>query len=105
MDQIILGWEEWVSLPGLGLPALTAKVDTGARTSALHAFAIEPFGGQHKPNVRFGIHPIPERPDIEIFALPLWWDGEKSQAQMGIANFDMLSELPFVSGEQNGQSK
>jgi ribosomal protein S6--L-glutamate ligase len=67
MDQIILGWEEWVSLPGLGLPALTAKVDTGARTSALHAFAIEPFGGQHKPNVRFGIHPIPERPDIEIF--------------------------------------
>ncbi len=67
MDKIILGWEEWVSLPELGLPALTAKVDTGARTSALHAFAIEPFGDAQKPNVRFGIHPIPERPDIEIF--------------------------------------
>jgi len=67
MEQMLLGWEEWVALPGLGLPALTAKVDTGARTSALHAFAIEPFGGAHKPNVRFGIHPIPDRPDIEIF--------------------------------------
>ena len=61
-----VGWEEWVGLPQLGLPALEAKVDTGARTSALHAFDIELFGPANKPKVRFLINPIPVRPDLAI---------------------------------------
>ncbi|MEV8466373.1 30S ribosomal protein S6--L-glutamate ligase [Fluviibacterium sp. DFM31] len=61
-----LGWEEWVSLPQLGLPALKVKVDTGARTSALHAYDIESFGSASSPKVRFTIHPIPDREDVLI---------------------------------------
>jgi len=65
--EMTLGWEEWVAMPELGLPAVLAKVDTGAKTSSLHAFMIEPYGRQNRKRVRFGIHPIPERPDIQVF--------------------------------------
>lgn len=65
--ELVVGWEEWVELPGLGLPAVRAKIDTGARTSSIHAFMIEPYGRADRPRVRFGVHPVPERPDIVVF--------------------------------------
>ena len=61
-----LGWEEWVALHDLGLPALEAKIDTGAKTSALHAKDIEPFGSASKPQVRFTVQPIPNSPRVSI---------------------------------------
>jgi len=61
-----LGWEEWVSLQDLNLPAIKAKIDTGAKTSALHAVAIEPFGTDSNPKVRFIMHPNPSDPTIEV---------------------------------------
>ena len=61
-----LGWEEWVSLPDLSLPAIKAKIDTGTRTSALHAIAIEPFGTDKNPQVRFIMRPDPNDSSTEV---------------------------------------
>ncbi|MFN3868932.1 MAG: ATP-dependent zinc protease [Hyphomicrobiaceae bacterium] len=62
----VIGWQEWVALPDLALPAIKAKIDTGARTSALHAHDIEVFEGAAGELVRFKVWPARRRQDIEI---------------------------------------
>lgn len=54
-------------MPDLGLPALKAKIDTGAKTSALHTHMIEPFGSSRRPKVRFSVRPSPNA-TLEVVA-------------------------------------
>ena len=63
----VIGWKEWLSLPDLVIPAIKAKIDTGARTSALHTFSIEDYTINGNLMVRFGIHPLQKRKDVELY--------------------------------------
>jgi len=69
MMKITTGWREWAALPDLGINRIKAKMDTGARTSTLHAFALEAFSEHGQRRVHFGVHPLQRRLRPQIYCI------------------------------------
>ncbi len=100
MEPLVLGWREWVALPQLGLPAVKAKVDTGARTSALHAFSIETFGPANAPRVRFGVHPVDYSSDIEVWCTAKVIDRRPVRSSNGQTEQRYIINTPIRIGDR-----
>jgi hypothetical protein len=71
-DKVVVGWREWVALPQADVPWVKAKVDTGARSSSIHAFDLEAYAHDGAPWVRFSIHPWQRSDDDHVeLSLPV----------------------------------
>jgi hypothetical protein len=67
---VVVGWREWVALPQAGVDWVKAKIDTGARSSSIHAFDLEAYDVDGQEWVRFSIHPW-QRSDEDVAELSL----------------------------------
>jgi ribosomal protein S6--L-glutamate ligase len=89
MDQddgkIIVGSEEWCSLPHLDVPAIKCRVDSGARTSSLHAFNIRSFKRGGQPWVSFEVHPLQKDRKVTVFCEAEVVDHRLVKSSSGVA--------------------
>lgn len=100
IEPVTIGWREWVRLPDLGIPLVKAKIDTGAKTSALHAFELETFENENGvETVRFLIHPIRKRDDIVIQCEAPVFERRTVRDSGGHAEERVVIETPICLGE------
>ncbi len=78
----VIGWREWLGLPDLGVKAIKVKVDSGARSSSLHAFELKKFKRNEETWVRFQVHPEQrtDKPSIEVEAKVLEFRSVRSSS-------------------------
>lgn len=95
-----VGWREWVALPDLGVSQVKAKVDTGARTSTLHAFDIEYFEEGHGRHVRFKVHPLQRDTRRTICAVAPLLEKRHVRSSVGHVQERPIIKTPIYLGGQ-----
>ncbi len=99
-NKIVIGKEEWCALPELGLPAVKARIDSGAKTSSLHAFNIHPFEENGKKYVHFDIHPIQDNRKIIQSCRGLVVDRRSVKSSSGEKENRHVIKTPVTLGEE-----
>ena len=95
-DLPVIGWREWIALPDLGIKFIKAKIDTGARSSSLHAFDVETF--EHDDGrewVRFKVNPVQRREDYEITAAAPVFDTRSIRSSSGETQVRPVIKTPI----------
>ncbi len=98
-SRVLIGWQEWCALPTLGIPAIKSKIDTGAKTSALHASDIRPFHRQGELFVHFLVHPLQQTVKFPILCTALVHDQRIVMNSGGQKELRYVINTPVMLGE------
>ncbi len=95
----VVGWREWVALPGLGIDRMKAKIDTGARSSSLHAYDMKRFRRRGVSMIRFKVHPIQREFRTVVEAEAALVDLRKVRSSSGVQTLRPVIVTPLELGE------
>lgn len=95
----VIGWREWVSLPSLGIDAVKAKIDTGARSSSLHAYDMKRFRRRGVSMIRFKVHPIQRDVRTVVEAEAELVDLRKVRSSSGVQTLRPVILTPLELGD------
>ncbi|MBE9221630.1 ATP-dependent zinc protease [Cyanobacterium stanieri LEGE 03274] len=94
----LIGWREYLALPTLGVTKIKAKIDTGAKTSALHAFNVKIVEKDNQNIVEFEIHPIQKDNQTSIFTTAPLLEYRTVKNSGGIAETRPVIETKIILG-------
>jgi len=99
-EKQIIGWREWVGLPALGIDAVNCKIDTGATTSALHAYYVDAFESDGKQMIRFGLHPNQDDSESAVECVTELFDVRTVSDSGGHREERYVIQTPIRIGEE-----
>lgn len=95
-----IGWREWASLPDLGVKRIKAKIDTGAKTSAIHAFRIKTSERGGETHVEFAVHPAQRKRKPEIVCHARVIDKRRIRSSNGAVEERLIIEARLRLGDR-----
>jgi ribosomal protein S6--L-glutamate ligase len=99
-DLTIIGSEEWCEIESLGIPAIKARIDSGAKTSSIQATNISTFNRNHETWVRFEVNPMQDNLSLTLDCVAKVIDVRKVKNSSGVAQKRFLILVPIRMGKQ-----
>jgi ribosomal protein S6--L-glutamate ligase len=102
-QKLLVGWKEWCALPDIDIPAIKAKLDTGAKTSSLHAYDIESYHRHGELWVKFKLHPIQRNSKIHISRSAKVVDQRHVMSSTGHKELRFVIMTSIILGDKSGE--